>query len=600
MVGKAGVPDHYRLLFERLRTGAARCRLVVEGDRVVGVEVVESNPAFAAVRDVLPHLVEVFARMRGRSAENIQLRLDNRVLSISAYPLGDDEAMCVIEDVTIQDELRISQERFHQGFHGNAAAMVIARQDDLKLIDVNPRWCELHGVSRENAIGRTPQELGLISHDNAQMRISQHRERPTGYDVELALRHADGTPLTVLASAKPIEIAEGRCTLTTLIDITARKQAEDAFAVAFSASPAGMILVHAGTDVVVSVNKRLLEMTALVSEDFVGRPVNLLAFIRSPSRAELLAEIERNGRLDGVEVELNGKDGGVWTLASTETVTLHGQLHRLSVFTDISTRKRFEDGMRELNVELERRVEQRTTALQTSNRDLEAFTSSVSHDLRAPLRTMQGFSEILLEDYGEQLPDEAKELLSSIHASGERLRQLIDDLLSFSRLGREGLQLQRLELAPMVEAVIEELLANRDDRARIELHVDELGTAYADPSLLRAVWTNLVDNALKYSRTRETIKISIGRERRDAETVYFIQDNGVGFDSQYADRLFGVFQRLHAASEFEGNGVGLANVRRIVERHHGRVAASSVLDAGSKFEFTLGEEAGSYEATDRR
>jgi len=590
MVGKqTGAPDPYRLLFDRLSEGAARCRLLLENGAVVGVEIVESNSAFAAVRSVLPHLVEVFARMRGGAGENVRLRVDNHVLSISAYPISDDEVMCVVEDVTVQDtleqRLRISQQRFDQAFHGNAAAMVIARQDDLRLIDVNPRWVELCGVTHDAAIGRTPQELGLITEPNAQMRIAQHRQFASGYDMELALLHADGTPLTVLASAKPIEIEEGRCTLTTLIDITARKHAEDAFAIAFNASPAGMILVHAKTNMVVSVNKRLLEMTQLADEDLVGRPIDLLAFVRSPSHSELLTQLDRTGRLDGVEVELNGKTGGVWTITSTEVVTLHGQAHRLSVFTDISARKRFEDGMRELNSELETRVKQRTS-------DLEAFTSSVSHDLRAPLRTMQGFSEILLEDYAAQLPDDAKELLTSIQTSGERLRHLIDDLLSFSQLGREGLQLGLLEVTPMVHAVIEELLSGREDLARIHIEVGELGPAIADSSLLRAVWTNLVDNALKYSRTRDRIEISIGRERRGSESVYYIQDNGVGFDPQYAHKLFGVFQRLHSASEFEGTGVGLANVRRIVERHHGRVAASSKLGHGSRFEFTLGEEAG--------
>ncbi|HEY6038462.1 MAG TPA: ATP-binding protein, partial [Kofleriaceae bacterium] len=170
-----------------------------------------------------------------------------------------------------------------------------------------------------------------------------------------------------------------------------------------------------------------------------------------------------------------------------------------------------------------------------------------------------------------------------------RLRGLIEDLLAFSRLGRNALGRTTVDLDAMVRDVVAELLAGRDYADRVDLSIGPLGTCSADPSLLRAVWTNLIDNALKYSRTRERIEIQIGREDRAGTTVYVVQDNGVGFDPRYADRLFGMFQRLHSTSEFEGTGVGLANVRRIVERHHGTVAASSDLGHGSRFEFTLGQ-----------
>jgi light-regulated signal transduction histidine kinase (bacteriophytochrome) len=251
------------------------------------------------------------------------------------------------------------------------------------------------------------------------------------------------------------------------------------------------------------------------------------------------------------------------------------------VFTDITA-------LRELNLELERRVQERTHALEASNRDLEAFSSSVSHDLRAPLRAILGFSEILLEDFAAALPGEASALLARIHTSGGRLRTLVDGLLSFSRIGRGELGRERIDLDSLVRSVLDELLAGRDLGDRLELHLGELGSCRADHTLLRTVWTNLLDNALKYSQTRNPIVIDITRERRGDEFVYRVRDNGVGFDMAHASRLFGVFQRLHSASEFEGTGIGLANVRRIVERHHGRVAAHAELGRGSTFEFTLG------------
>jgi PAS domain S-box-containing protein len=589
--------DPYRALFHHLAAGAAHCRLSVDCGQLV-VDVLDSNAAFGPMRAALPRLLETLARVRDLGApETIQLRHDTALLSASLTPVGGDDVMVLIEDATAKDQLeqrlRAALGRFDQVFHGNAAAMVIAHQDDLRILDVNPRWLEMFEATRDEVIGKTPVELGLISESGAHARIVRHRQQlAEGHDGELELHTRGGAGLTVLASARPIELAEGRCTLTTLIDITARKHAEEAFAAAFGASPAGMILVEVGSDQVAAVNDRLLQMTHHTREALVGRRVSDLALVAGPARQDLLAQIEQSGRLNGVEIELMRTDGvGVWTIASTEKITLHGVLHRLSVFTDIAERMRAEAAMRELNLELEHRVLARTRELETSNRDLEAFSASVSHDLRAPLRAIQGFSEILLEDFSAALPDEAKELLSTIRTSGQRLRQLVDDLLAFSRLGRDKLRRSYVELDPLVRSVIDELLVGRQLGDRLELRVLPLGSCHADPSLLRLVWMNLIDNALKYAYNRDRIVIEIGRDARGGELVYYVRDNGVGFDMAHADRLFSVFQRLHADSEFEGTGIGLANVRRLVERHHGRVAATSELGRGSKFEFTLGTEA---------
>jgi PAS domain S-box-containing protein len=594
--------DPYRALFDHLSIGAAHCRLVVELDQVAALEVLDSTAAFEPVRDALPQLIEVCARVRElRSPQTHQLRGPAAMPAVSVYPLCDpggdpvSEVMVVIDDATARDhtaqQLRESQNRFAQAFHGNAAAMVIARRDDLRIVDVNPRWLEMFGAERSEVIGRTPVELGLITVSNAQARIAQHRRFSEGYEVELELTTRRGTAITVLASAKPIEIAEGRCTLTTLIDITARKQAEQAFEIAFSASPAGMMLVDVASGSVVAVNRRLLEMTGYRSDQLIGRTTGELSLVARPSNIELVSEIERTGGLDGIEVELVNRAGpAVFALASTEMMTLRDKVHRLSVFTDITARKRAEASLRELNSELERRVVERTQALQSSNRDLEMFSYSVSHDLRAPLRAMVSFSQILLDDFASDLPAEARQLLARIAASGGRLRDLIEDLLAFARLSSNELVRSQVELDPLVHSVLDELIAGRSLGDRLSVRVLPLGSCHADPSLLRTVWTNLIDNALKYSQHRAHIAIEIGRELRDPDTVYYVRDNGIGFDMAHADRLFGVFQRLHSSAEFEGTGIGLANVRRIVERHHGWVAASSQPDRGSQFEFTLGAE----------
>jgi PAS domain S-box-containing protein len=587
--------DPYRKLFHQLAAGAAHCRLRVDCGQLV-VDVLDSNAAFGPMRAALPRLRDTLARVRDLGApETIQLRHDTTLVSASVVPIGGDDVMVLLEDATARDQLeqrlRAALGRFDQAFHGNAAAMVIAHQSDLRILDVNPRWLEMFGAARDEVIGKTAVELGLISASRAHVRIAEHRQFADGYDSELELRTRSGACVTVLASARPIELAEGRCTLTTLIDITGRKQAEEAFAVAFGASPAGMILVEVESDQVVAVNDRLLELTRRTRETLIGRRASELALVARPAREELLAQIEQSGRLNSIEIELACADGTtVWTIGSTETITLHGKLHRLSVFTDIAERMRAEAALRELNLELEHRVRERTRELETSNRDLEAFSTSVSHDLRAPLRAILGFSEILLEDYGAMLPEAGTELLTTIHASGKRLRNLVDDLLAFSRVGRDELRRSYVELDPLVRSVVAELLVGRELGDRLELRVLPLGSCHADPSLLRLVWMNLIDNALKYARNRDRIVIELGRDARGGELVYYVRDNGVGFDMAHADRLFGVFQRLHADREFEGTGIGLANVRRLVERHHGRVAATSELGRGSRFEFTLGPE----------
>ncbi len=312
------------------------------------VEVLEENAAFVPNRAVVRRLEAALGEVsESGTAQTVTLRTDEAALSVSMLPTGPDQVMLVVTDLSEREALsrrsQASQNRFEQAFRGNAAAMVIAHQTDLRIIDVNARWLEMFGATREQVIGKTSVELGLISVENAQDRIAKHKELSGGYDAELDLQTIAGARVTVLASAKPITFDGGRCTLTTLIDITARKHAEEAFAVAFRASPAGMMLVDVASDSVIAVNQRLLDMTGFCREDLVGRSIPALAFVMAPSRDELVAELGRKGRLDGVEIRIRTRDGtGVWTLASAELITLQEKPHRLTVFTDIRTRKLYE------------------------------------------------------------------------------------------------------------------------------------------------------------------------------------------------------------------------------------------------------------------
>jgi signal transduction histidine kinase len=240
-----------------------------------------------------------------------------------------------------------------------------------------------------------------------------------------------------------------------------------------------------------------------------------------------------------------------------------------------------------LNQRLEKRVAERTSELEAANRDLEAFSYSISHDLRAPLRAIEGFSRHLEEGLGDDLSPENSRALAYVRQSAQRMNAMINDLLEFSRLGHSPPQKRSVAPADIARRCVENLRLEQEVR-RVEFRIGEMPSCQADPALLTQVFANLLSNALKYSRGRDPARIEVGARRVGGEVVYFVEDNGAGFDPRYADKLFGVFRRLHSDREFEGAGVGLAIVRRIVERHGGRVRAHGAIGKGATFEFTLG------------
>jgi signal transduction histidine kinase len=238
------------------------------------------------------------------------------------------------------------------------------------------------------------------------------------------------------------------------------------------------------------------------------------------------------------------------------------------------------------NQNLEEIIKDRTRELRAANKELEAFSYSVSHDLRAPLRSIHGYMNIFLEEYGHLLDDEGKRLINTSISNGRHMGQLIDDLLAFSRLSRQALRKGDVSMRNMAASVWQEQ-GQSDATNHITLHLQDLPPAQADSVTIKQVWTNLISNARKYSFHKANPTVEIGYERRGDDIVYFVRDNGAGFDMQYYDKLFGVFQRLHSQEEFEGTGVGLAIVQRIISRHGGKIWAESEVDKGATFYFTL-------------
>jgi len=338
------------------------------------------------------------------------------------------------------------------------------------------------------------------------------------------------------------------------------------------------------------VNPKMSEITGFTVDELTSRP--LMDFIFEEDRHLVAENIRR--RLEGTVQHIRYN----LRMVCKDSTTIHvevfgtrseynGHAAILGSLLDVTERKQAEEEIRSLNTNLERRVQERTRALAEANKELESFSYSVSHDLRAPLRHIGGFLELLQKKAGALLDAKCQRYVSVISASTKEMGTLIDDLLSFSRMGRAEMRATPLDIEQLAQDTIKELAPDMAGR-EIFWKIAPLPRVQADPALMRQVMVNLISNALKYSRTRPRAEIEIGCPPNDnGEHVFFVRDNGVGFDMKYADKLFGVFQRLHAAEEFEGTGIGLANVQRIIGRHGGRTWAEGVVDGGATIYFSI-------------
>lgn len=384
------------------------------------------------------------------------------------------------------------------------------------------------------------------------------------------------------------------------------EDSRDLFRTMFEEAPLGVALIDSLNGRIYEVNSRFASIAGRSREEMAV--IDWMSITHPDDVQPDLDNMEalNAGKIPGFAMEKRYRrpDGSyVWiymTIAPVKVEDPKNPRH-LCMIDDITERKGAEKRIQKLNEELKQRVAQE----QAANKELEAFAYSISHDLRAPLRAIDGFSRILVEDYAGNLPAEAKHYLHMSRQSAQQMGRLIDDLLHFSRLGRSPVQKQEVALASLVQSIVTDLCARHPDR-QVDIQTGELPICYADPALLKQVFVNLLDNAFKFTRGREPARIEVGaivnqslqhgvptgrqsgdRGRTPGETVYFVKDNGVGFDMHYADMLFGVFQRLHCAEEFVGTGVGLALVQRIIHRHGGRIWAEAAVNQGATFYLTL-------------
>ncbi len=378
------------------------------------------------------------------------------------------------------------------------------------------------------------------------------------------------------------------------------EKCEALLAVAVEQSPSGILIADAPDAKIQYANQAALAIRGLSDRPLEGITIERHSpawqtFLPDgvtpyPSEQLPLSRAVREGAVsEQVEAVIRREDGECrWITANAGPVrNKSGDIVAgIVVFHDVTERKQAEQEIRRLNVCLEERVRERTARWEAANKELEAFTYSVSHDLRAPLRAINGYARILAEGFGPRLDAEGLRILGVVCSEAERMGHLIDELLNVSRLGRGGLRPVPIDMTALVREVCAQYGPSFAQR-QVDLELAPLPPTVADLSLLRQVWTNLIDNALKFTRRRERARIAIGGWTREGENVYCVKDNGAGFDMNYADKLFRFFQRLHGPEEFEGNGVGLAWVQRIIRLHNGRVWAESEVDRGAVFHFAL-------------
>jgi PAS domain S-box-containing protein len=372
-------------------------------------------------------------------------------------------------------------------------------------------------------------------------------------------------------------------------DITERKKSEDLlkksndrFFKMFNLSPEAKLISEVESGIILNINNAFTKLFSLSSGEVLGRTATELNMIDKEERRKI-SKLINEGIKEGVEIKLRtGKGEMLDVLFNSEIVELDGKDCFFTSYIDITERKRSEEKIAQLNKELEQNI----LHLKGANQELESFSYSVSHDLRAPLRSIDGYARILLEEYYDKMDEEGRKSLDRIMNNAKKMGRLIDDLLNFSRIGRKEMQKGQVDMNSMIQGMVRDYNSQIEQRI-IDFKINPIDPALADIDLIRQVWINLISNAVKYTGHKEKAMIEIGSYPENGEVIFYIKDNGAGFDMRYYDKLFGVFQRLHRDSEFEGTGVGLAIVNRIINKHNGRLWGEGEVNKGASFYFAL-------------
>ena len=467
------------------------------------------------------------------------------------------------------------------------------------IVSTNKRFTEITGYCAGEAIGRNPRLLKSGRQGSDFYRSMWAFINTHGYWTgELWNRRKDGVEYPQWLSISAVRDDHGQVInyVAMFVDISQRVAAEQAlrvseekFGKAFRSSPVFVSISTVADGRYIDVNDAFLRGTGHSRDAVIGNTASDIGLWKTAEdRQRAIDLLLREGRVSRFEAELCKKSGEsmaceIWA----EPITIEDRPCVIWVTSDVSVRKKTEVKILQLNAELEQRVAERTRALEVANTELEAFAYSVSHDLRAPLRAIQGFSNLVETQYASQLGEQGQHMLRRVGAGAQKMGLLIDDLLRLSRISRQAMKIQAVDLSALVRELAEELQAGEPGR-RVEWIIAPQVTARGDAGLLRAALQNLIGNAWKYTSRRDAAHIEFGVAEQDGRPVYFVRDNGAGFDMTYAQKLFGAFQRLHSSTEFPGSGIGLATVARILHRHGGKVWAEGRVDEGATFYFSFG------------
>jgi PAS domain S-box-containing protein len=495
---------------------------------------------------------------------------------------------------TMEQALRASELSYRRLFEAAQDGILILDADTGRINDVNPFLFHLLGFSRNEMIGKTVGELSPFK-DIEENKIMLSRLQKDGYVryEDLPMETRDGHRIAVEFVCNVYQAGEVKVIQCNIRDITERKRAETALIrlASIVESSDDAIMGKDLNGIITNWNRSAEKLFGYTAVEMVGTSImRLIPADRQEEEDHILGKIRRGESLEHFETLRLAKDGhqvNVWiTVSPIRDAT--GKVTGVSkMVRDITDRKMAEEKIRQLNVELERRVGERTAQLKSANEELEAFSYSVSHDLRAPLRHVMGFVSLLQKDSAPSLSEKSLRYLTTISDSAKRMGNLIDDLLDFSRVGRAEMQKTDVNLDELVRETLSDFQMETQGR-NIVWKIQPLPPVRADRALLRLVLVNLISNAVKFTGHCGEARIEIGCLPGDGtETVICVRDNGAGFDPLYTNKLFGVFQRLHSNAEFEGTGIGLANIKGIILRHGGRVWAEGVVNGGAAFFFSL-------------